>query len=151
MKLAEALNERADIQRRIAQLKDRLRDNAKVQEGEAPSEEPEVLFGEINRLFVRLEELIVRINKTNMATVDENNETLVELIARRDCWIKRVRILEDFADHAGMLTVRMTRSEIKVKSTVNIHEKRQEADALSRDIRKLDIHIQQLNWLTELK
>ena len=34
MKLAEALQERADIQKRLAQLKGRLRHNARVQEGE---------------------------------------------------------------------------------------------------------------------
>ena len=44
MKLAEALNERADIQRRIAQLESRLIDNAKVQEGEEPAERPEDLL-----------------------------------------------------------------------------------------------------------
>jgi len=43
MKLAEALILRADIQKRIEQLKSRLADNAKGQEGENPSEEPKAL------------------------------------------------------------------------------------------------------------
>lgn len=34
MKLAAALSERADIQRRISELAGRLRQNAKVQQGE---------------------------------------------------------------------------------------------------------------------
>lgn len=34
MKLAEALIERADLQRRLEQLKQRLRQNAQYQEGE---------------------------------------------------------------------------------------------------------------------
>ena len=34
MKLAEALNQRADLQKRIAQLRDRLSNNVKVQEGD---------------------------------------------------------------------------------------------------------------------
>jgi hypothetical protein len=33
MKLAEALNQRADLQKRIAQLRERLANNVKVQEG----------------------------------------------------------------------------------------------------------------------
>ena len=37
MKLAEALQERADLNRQIKQLKDRLRNNAVVQEGETPA------------------------------------------------------------------------------------------------------------------
>ena len=36
MKLAEALQERADLNRRIEQLRDRLENNALVQEGRPP-------------------------------------------------------------------------------------------------------------------
>ena len=43
MKLAEALHQRADLQKRLAQLKARLLANAKVQEGEAPAEDPREL------------------------------------------------------------------------------------------------------------
>ncbi len=35
MKLAVALSERADIQRRLSELNDRLANNAKVQEGDS--------------------------------------------------------------------------------------------------------------------
>ena len=46
MKLAEALSERADIQKRIQQLRSRLRRNALVQEGEKPAEDPHALLEE---------------------------------------------------------------------------------------------------------
>ena len=39
MKLAEALSNRADLQRRISQLKGRLKDSHKVQEGDTPAED----------------------------------------------------------------------------------------------------------------
>ena len=42
------------------------------------------------------------------------------------------------------------RSEIKIKSTVNVAEKRKEVDALSQEIRQLDSRIQQRNWLADL-
>jgi len=44
MKLAEALNNRADLKKRLFQLKERLLRNSKVQEGEEPSENPEDLL-----------------------------------------------------------------------------------------------------------
>lgn len=47
MKLAEALMLRADYQRRIGHLKQRLLRNAKVQEGDEPGEIPAVLLEEI--------------------------------------------------------------------------------------------------------
>ena len=40
MKLAEALQERADLNRRIADLRSRLAANATVQEGESPPKTP---------------------------------------------------------------------------------------------------------------
>lgn len=39
MKLAEALQERADLNRTIQQLKERLDNNVLVQEGEQPAEQ----------------------------------------------------------------------------------------------------------------
>jgi len=48
MKLAEALILRADCQKRLAQLQQRLARSAVIQEGEAPPENPQVLIAEVN-------------------------------------------------------------------------------------------------------
>ena len=66
MKLATALSERADLQRRISELGTRLNNNAKVQEGEKPSEDPKALLKELDECLIRLEELVARINRTNV-------------------------------------------------------------------------------------
>ncbi len=149
MKLAEALQERADIQKRLAQLKGRLRNNARVQEGEQPSEKPEDLLRELNFLFARLEELMTRINRTNSETIVDG-ESLTALIARRDCLKLKGTMLRDFLEEASDLTSRALRSEIKIKSTVSVFEKRKELDKLSQELRQLDSRIQQCNWLTDL-
>ena len=49
MKLATALSERADLQRRIAELGGRLNNNAKVQDGEEPAEDPKELLKELDK------------------------------------------------------------------------------------------------------
>ena len=46
MKIAEALALRADLQRRLEQLKQRLFNNARVQEGDQPAEPPDQLQAE---------------------------------------------------------------------------------------------------------
>ena len=46
MKLAEALQLRGDLQKRLEQLSSRLYNNATVQEGEAPAEDPAALLEE---------------------------------------------------------------------------------------------------------
>ena len=50
MKLAEALLERADLQKRIAQMDGRLENNAQVQEGEKPAEDPKALLKELEEI-----------------------------------------------------------------------------------------------------
>ena len=69
MKLAEALQERADLNARIEQLRERMAQNALVQEGERPAEEPAELMREFDECVSRLEVLMNRINLTNCATV----------------------------------------------------------------------------------
>lgn len=149
MKLAEALSERADIQKRIQQLRSRLRRNALVQEGERPPEDPTALLEEYARLCGRYEELIRRTNLTNAATTD-GGETLTALLARRDALMERISGLNDFLQEASSTAARATRSEIVIRSTVDVSALQKQADELSKQLRELDVRIQGLNWTTEL-
>ena len=49
MKIAEALALRADLQKRLEQLKQRLVKNARIQEGDAPEEDPVEMQAELER------------------------------------------------------------------------------------------------------
>ena len=49
MKLAEALQERADINKKISQLRSRLSNNLLVQEGEKTAEDPLALLKEMDQ------------------------------------------------------------------------------------------------------
>lgn len=68
MKLAEALILRADCQKKISQLRSRLRRCVKVQEDEQPPEDPQVLLGKLSSAITQLTTLIQRINRTNAST-----------------------------------------------------------------------------------
>lgn len=149
MKLATALSERADLQRRIAELSTRLNNNAKVQEGEKPAEEPKLLLEELNRNFVRLEELIARINHTNNATEFEG-KTLTDYIAKRDCLKQKITIMRSFLDRSSEKVARYSKTEIKIMSTIEVADIQKEVDALSKELRETDERIQELNWTTEL-
>ena len=92
MKLAEALQLRGDLQKRMMQLSDRLMQNARVQEGEKPAEDPEALLAEYESCAGQLEELMARINRTNCET-RTGEGTLTELLARRDCLKMRVNTM----------------------------------------------------------
>ena len=149
MKLATALSERADIQRRIAELSTRLNNNAKVQEGEQPSEDPNELLKELDRSIKRLEELISRINRTNNET-KQGKGTLTDLIAKRDCLKERIRIMRDFLNASSDKINRYSKAEIKIVSTVSVADLQKKVDAYSKELRETDELIQGLNWTTEL-
>lgn len=149
MKLAEALIERADLQKRLDQLEDRLQSNALVQDGEEPAEDPVALMAEYVTVSVSLEELITRINLTNART-DVNGLTLTALIAKRDCLQKRVRAMRRFLGTASQTAMRSRGSEIIVKSTVPVRELQKSVDDLSKTLRETDTAIQAANWSTEL-
>ena len=127
----------------------RLNQNAKVQEGDSPAEEPEALLREMDGVLLRLEELIARINLTNSRTVSEG-ESLTEKLAKRDCLGKRITLMRSFLDAASARVDRYSRTEIKVHSSVSVSALQQELDRLSKSLRELDEHIQELNWTTEI-
>ena len=149
MKLAEALQERADINRRIDQLRYRLSRNATVQEGETPAEDPNELIKELDACVARLEELMARINRTNSEN-SVDGKTLTELIAKRDALSVKLSVYRSFLSEASNLAGRATRNEIKILSTVNVRELQKQVDDMSRDLRLTDNALQQANWTLEL-
>lgn len=154
MKIAEALIERADIQKRIEQLRDRLSSNALVQEGEEPAEDPTSLLTELDRLEKRLCELVARINLTNTNTVSggmvSGGMTVTEMLALRDCLAQKNDIMRDFLRAASQKWMRGRGSEIVVKSTVSVSELQKQVDDISKQLRELDTRIQGINWNTDL-
>lgn len=149
MKLAEALQERADLNRSIQQLESRLSANAIVQEGESPAEDPQELLAQLDRSIDRLEELTAAINLRN-SQVQHEGETLTQMIARRDALTMRLRILREFANQASQTGRRARASEIRIVSAVNVKSLQKDLDNMSRELRLLDNAIQSLNWSTEL-
>jgi hypothetical protein len=150
MKLAEALILRADAQKRIEQIKRRLLNNAKVQEGDEPAESPAELIGELETLTAELTFLIQNINRTNVNTHLDNGQTVADALAVRDILQLKHSVYRDLAQAATITHGRLTRSEIKFVSTVNISEIQQTADQLAREHRELDAAIQAINWNIDL-
>ena len=149
MKLAEALNLRADLQKRIANLRERLIKNAKVQEGDTPSEDPNMLLNELNDNIIELENIIKLINKTNSSTYIDN-ESISDIIAKRDTLGLKLSILRSFISESANKIERYSNKEIKILSTVNVAEKQKEIDSLSKEYRLIDTKLQGLNWTTDI-
>ena len=149
MKLAEALQERADINRRIAQLRDRLGNNALVQEGERPAEDPAMLKQELDAAVSRLQWLMARINLTN-ARVEVDGRTLTELIAEKDALTVRISAYRAMVYQSSQTAYRARSTEIRIMPAINVKDWQSEVDAMSKNLRLLDNRLQQSNWNTDL-
>ncbi|MCL2418416.1 MAG: DIP1984 family protein [Conexibacteraceae bacterium] len=151
--LGEALNQRSDLQKRIAQLNERLSANVLVQEGDQPAEPPEELLAELDRACGELELLITRINQTNAVTKLTSGGTVTAALARRDVLAMRtsaIRAAIKGATDRGGVFGRYSRSEIRMVRQVEVAALQMQVDALAKARRELDTKLQQHNWTTPL-
>ena len=149
MKLAQALILRADTQKRIEQLKVRLLSNAKTQENEKPSEDPKLLLKELDKLTSELFTLICSINLTN-SSAKFDGVSLTEMIAKKDALSLKANVLREFATSASQKVDLYSNSEIKILSTVDVAALQKQVDALSKEIRELEMKLQEANWAVDL-
>ena len=145
MKLAEALQERADLNRNIEQLRKRLNSNVLVQEGERTAEEPERLKRELDASVERLAYLISRINLTNSQT-KVDGRTLTELIARKDALILKISVYKDIVYTGSQTSYRARNTEIKIKAAISVTDWQDEIDKMAKELRLLDNKLQENNW-----
>jgi hypothetical protein len=150
MKLAEALVLRADLQTRLAQMRTRLTQSALVQEGEQPPENPTELLAELAQMLAQLQDLVARINKTNLQATLPNGTTLTDALAQRDILSQQHSIISELANTASNRIERYGRSEIRKLATVDVAALRRQLDELARQRRELDTTIQATNWTIDL-
>jgi hypothetical protein len=155
--VGEALNRRADLQKRVAQLQDRLSACVLAQEGEDPPESPDELLEELDRRCDELQELIAKINHTNASARLATGETVTEGIARRDVIALRQGALRSAIKAAtgssfgsGLGLTRYSRSEIRMVRQVKVAELQSRLDTLAQERRELDNRLQEHNWQATL-
>jgi hypothetical protein len=151
--VGEALNRRSDVQKRIAQLQDRVCACVLAQEGEEPPERPEALLVELAELCDELEGLIAKINHTNASARLASGETVTEALARRDVIALRqgaLRAAIKAATGSGFALTRYSRSEIRTVRQVQVGQLQTQLDAFARQRRELDNRLQEHNWQATL-
>ena len=149
MKLSEALIIRSDLQKRLEQIRSRLVANAKVQEGDKTVENPVEILAELNQTLKDLCEIVKKINLTN-SKITDGNKTMTELLADRDVLSMQIKIEQEFLAAARNKIDRYSNKEIKIFISVNVKEAQTTLDALSKQLRALDVKIQALNWQSDL-
>ena len=147
MKLAEGLLLRADLQKKIVQMVNRITPVIKITQGKSPQEDSIKLMAQMRKAIQVFEAIVVRINKTNIGTSLPDGRNLMGALAHRDA-------LKTMVTH--LRTIRQT-AQISnhdynnTRTTIKIKQLQSEIDQVGRAFRELDSQIQELNWLTELK
>lgn len=150
MKLAEALLLRADLQKKVASLRERIVQNAVVQEGDQPHEAPDELLKAAFGVLADLERLIAKINAANLASKLSDGRTLTEAVARRDTLMAQHSLLLAAVAGCRKEPDRYGMREIKWVATLEVKKLQKQADDLAKDIRELNGMIQQANWNAEI-
>jgi hypothetical protein len=149
MKLAEALSKRSQLMEKVSQLKVRLNDCIKVQEGDVPAESPDSVIKELDRTLEELGSLIYHINLTNTLT-EVDGQTITSLLALRDVRSMKVKTLGEALKVLTEREDRYNRNEIRFVRTVDVKDFRHIYDRSAAELRELDLRIQALGWTTEL-
>lgn len=151
MKIAEALIKRATLKSDTDALKERMKKNVKIQEGDTAQENVIELLETYKQKCDDLYELTTGINKTNQLTKNANDESLAELIARRDKYKEIVKTYKTLYDESVIEKMnRFTRNEIKFVCTVSAEKIQNAIQNYSAKYREIDTEIQRLNWLNDL-
>jgi len=146
MKLAEALLVRSDTQKKLASLRQRIVNNAVVQEGSDPHEDPVKLTKEAFAVMKQLEALVLQVNAANHANSIDDGQSLAAAIAQRETLAAKHALLMQAIAGSHKEPDRYSMSEIKWISTMDIAALQRDADNLSKQIRELNVKIQARNW-----
>jgi hypothetical protein len=150
MKLAEALMQRADMQKKLARLKERITQNALVQEGDTSAEDVNELIRDFEFVTQSLSSVVKAINKTNITTILSDGKTIADKIVDRDILGRQYNMFSELASSATVSRDRWSRNEVKFVSSVDVSGLRKKADSIAQKYRELDTAIQGKNWTTDL-
>lgn len=151
MKIAEALLLRADMQKKLASLRERVGKNAVVQQGDEPHEDPDKLIKESFSVLKELESLVFRINQANLKHALPDGRSLTQAIAQRDTFVAQHSLLRHAIANTQKDPDRYSMAEIKWVATLKVAGLQKQTEDLAKSIRELNAAIQETNWKAELE
>ena len=150
MKLAEALLLRSDLQTKLASLQQRINNNVLIQEGDAPSEDPNTLIQEAFSVNTELHRMIEKIHSTNAQAKTSTGRSMLSLLNERDLLTQQHRILQQAIDSSCRENGRYSSSEIRWLKSISVTDLQKQADEISQKLRQNNLEIQASNWQIDL-
>jgi hypothetical protein len=151
MKIAEALLLRADMQKKLASLRERIGKYAVVQQGDEPHEDPAKLLEEAFAVLKELESLVFRINQANLNNTLPDGRSLTQAVAHRDTLVAQHSLLQHGIANTQKEPDRYSMAEIKWIATLKVANLQKQSEDLAKKIRELNAAIQETNWKAEME
>lgn len=150
MKLGEALLMRSDLQKQLYSIKARLAANALFQEGGQPTESPEELIRIADSILVELEALIHKINLANSTGTLRDGTPFTEALTHRDMLLLKHSLINKIAEAVENRPDRYSLKEIRWIPTIDVAVTQKQLADLSREIRELNVCLQEANWRIDI-
>lgn len=150
MKLAEALVLRADLQKKLENLKKRLANSVRKLDDIQVIEDPAALKLEADESITVLYSLIDLIYRTNQSVILPSRQSMVTVLAKRDELVERRKLL-DYIINKSLLDSGLYFNERgKWQPAIDISAYQKQMDDIAMQIRRLNLDIQQTNWQVDL-
>ena len=101
-------------------------------------------------LIKELQEMVVRINKTNLHAKTEVGLSITEAMAKRDQMSRQHKFLIYMISQASSDNDYYSNREIRWNRTVDVAGLQKQADDIAKKMRELNAAIQQTNWNADL-
>lgn len=150
MKLADALAERAHLQRHLEEAKNRLCASVRFRQGEEKLEDPVALMDTIDATAESLRDLLARINRTNLAASASDGRSLTDLIAARDAALVRHKAFRAAWERISGEDRNCYSETPLMTRAVAPNVLRERMERAGTEWHKLNRLIQRLNWEVEL-
>ncbi|WP_028330185.1 DIP1984 family protein [Brachyspira alvinipulli] len=150
MKLGEALIKRDEYIKRLENLKERAKNNVRVQENDEPDENAHYLIKDYIKTNNELHDITKKINIKNHESILDTGISMAEALSIRDKLLRDMQIYKDILQEVYNKDYRTSKNEIKMTTLVNVKDIQKEIDKLSKAYSEIDIMIQSANWNIEL-
>ena len=150
MKLAQALVDKAALQNKITDLRDRLCANGKIQEGDETAEDLVSLGLELEECLKAHQLASKVIHRMNHLAHMDPNTTIAEGILKKNHLTQIIATYRHILTTCSLKVDRFSRNEIKQVVKIDLAEVRKKIDEAQAEKRRLDLQLQEANWNTDL-
>ena len=146
MTLGAALMAKQELDKVLLNIKDRMFANARAYTGRKPAEAVMPLLRRAESVLEEQRQLVLRINVANQSTRLGSGLAMSEMLSLRENLKTRATLIKELIKKASLEDRLFAGDQDKIEATVDLAALEQEQESLCRQVRDINLEIQQANW-----